>query len=94
MYLCFYVRLLPLKRGDLEADILGRARSKREKDLRRRVFWLMRRMERRRMLREGFWDREKAELVALGVYPLYNVGRGEVLFDQRGYVNPALSSYR
>ena len=73
---------------------MGRAKSKREKDLRRRVYWLMRRMERRRMLEEGYWDREKAELVALGIYPLYNVGRGEVLFDQRGYVNPALSSYR
>jgi len=46
------------------------------------------------MLKEGYWDREKAELVALGVYPLYNVSNGEVLFDQRGYVNPALSSYR
>jgi hypothetical protein len=73
---------------------LGRAYSKREKDLRRRAFWLMRRMERRRMLREGFWDPEKAELVALGIYPLYNVDPGEVLFDQRGYVNPALSGYR
>jgi hypothetical protein len=62
---------------------LGRAKSKREKDLRRRVFWLMRRMERRRMLDEGFWDREKAELVALGIFPFHNVGRGEVLFDQR-----------
>jgi hypothetical protein len=51
-------------------------------------------MERKQMLDEGFWDREKAELVALGIYPLHNVGRGEVLFDQRGYVNPALSGYR
>ena len=74
--------------------ILGRAKSKREKDLRRRVYWLMRRMERRRMLDEGFWDRDKAELVALGIYPFHNVDQGEVLFDQRGYVNPALSGYR
>jgi hypothetical protein len=73
---------------------LVRAKSKRERDRRRHLFWLLRRMERRRMIRDGFWDREKVELVSLGVYPLHNVDRGEVLFDHRGYVNPALSGYR
>jgi len=45
------------------------------------------------MMREGFWDRRRAELVSLGVYPLHNVDRGEVLFNHR-YVNPALSGCR
>ena len=74
-------------------SVLVRARGKREKDSRRYLLWLLRRMERQRMMREGFWDREKAELVSLGVYPLHNVGRGEVLFNHR-YVNPALSGCR
>lgn len=73
---------------------MGRARSKRKKDLTRYTFRLLRRMERKRMLHDGFWDRRKAELVALGIYPLNNVGRGEVLFDNRGYVNPSLSGSR
>lgn len=45
------------------------------------------------MLAESFWDSQAAELVALRVYPLHNVDRGEVLFDQRGYVNPSLSGW-
>ena len=44
------------------------------------------------MLREAFWDREKAELVSLGRYPIFCVERGEVLFDQHRYVHPALAS--
>jgi hypothetical protein len=77
-----------------EKLILVRAKSKRERDRRPYLYWLLRCMERRRMMRESFWDRERAELVSLGVYPLHNVDRGEVLFDHRGYVNPALSGYR
>ncbi|MFQ6115558.1 MAG: hypothetical protein ACE5NG_15975 [bacterium] len=46
------------------------------------------------MLRESFWDREKGELISMKIYPLHNVDRGEVLFDQRGYVNPGLSGWR
>lgn len=42
------------------------------------------------MLDEAFWDKEKTELVSLGVYPLYDVTCGEVLFDKHRYVNPAL----
>jgi len=46
------------------------------------------------MLLEAFWDKERAELVALHLYPLHDVSRGEVLFDQRSYVHPALSGWR
>ena len=54
--------------------------------------WLLRQAEKRLMLREAFWDREKAELVSLGRYPIFGVERGEVLFDQHRYVHPALAS--
>jgi len=71
-----------------------RARSKRLKDKRRFEFWLMRKLQRRMLLAESYWDPERCELVALRDYPLLRISRGEVLFDRRGYVNPSLSGYR
>ena len=68
---------------------MARARSKRRKDLIRLAI----RLERRRLLREGLWDREKAELIAMHDYPFCDVIRGEVVFDNRGYVNPSLGRY-
>ena len=65
---------------------MARSRRKRLKDLLRLAWWL----ERRRLLREAFWDKHRAELVAVHDYPFYGVMRGEVLFDRRGYVNPSL----
>jgi len=65
-----------------------RARSKRVKDLLRFAKWL----ERRRLLDEAYWDRERCELVAIEHHPFLGVGKGEVLFDARGYVNPALEA--
>jgi len=44
------------------------------------------------MLDEAFWDKEKAELVSLGVYPLHDVGKGEVLFDRHRYVSARATS--
>ena len=44
------------------------------------------------MLHEAFWDREKTELVSLGVYPIFTVEPGEVLFDKHRYVHPCLVS--
>lgn len=69
---------------------MGRAKSKHEKDSRRYRLRRLHRMERRRMFSEGFWDKCKAELISLDIYPIYNVDRGEILFDHRGYVNPSL----
>ena len=63
--------------------VLGRARSKRWKDNLRRRIWLLKRAEKRRMLHEAFWDREKTELVSLGVYPIFTVEPGEVLLSNR-----------
>jgi len=65
---------------------MTRSRRKRRKDLLRLARWL----ERRRLLRESFWDRHRAELVAVHDYPFYGITKGEVLFDRRGYVNPSL----
>ena len=42
------------------------------------------------MLAEGFWDKERAELVSLHFYLMHEIDPGDVLFDQRGYVAPAL----
>jgi hypothetical protein len=70
-----------------ESPVL-RARSKRVKDLLRFAKWL----ERRRLLDEAYWDRERCELVAIEDHPFLGVGKGEVLFDTRGYVNPALEA--
>ena len=67
-----------------------RARSKQKKDFERLQIRLIKRIERRRMFDAAFWDRERAETVALGSYPFLNVGKGEVLFDKRGYLNPSL----
>jgi len=55
---------------------------------------LARWLEHRRLLNEAYWDRQRAELVAVHDYPFYNVARGEVLFDRRGYVNPSLEEKR
>ena len=65
---------------------MARARSKRRRDLVR----LALRLERRRLIRESYWDREKAELIAVHDYPFCDVNQGEVLFDKRGYINPSL----
>ena len=66
--------------------MLVRSRRRRWRDFLRKVWWL----ERKRLLREAFWDRQRAELVAVDDYPLYGISKGEVLFDQKGYVNPSL----
>ena len=71
---------------------MGRARSKRLKDLERFRLRLIKRIERRHMFDAAFWDRERGETVALGSYPFLNVGRGEILFDKRGYLNPSLKN--
>jgi len=42
------------------------------------------------MFIEAFMDGERGEVVAVGDYPLIEVGMGEVLFDVRGYVSPSL----
>lgn len=73
---------------------MGKSKSNIERDLKRYQLWKIRRMERQRMLAEGYWDPERAELVALHIYPMHFVIRGEVLFDQHGYVNPALNYSR
>lgn len=49
------------------------ARSKRRTTLKRCKFWLLHRMERRRIFNEGFWDKCKIELIALGVYMVHKV---------------------
>ena len=72
--------------------VLARARSKKLKDLRRFQLWKLRKLERQRLLAESWWDPDRAELVALHCYPMHGVSRGEILFDRRGYVNPALES--
>jgi len=69
---------------------LARSKRKRVKDLKRFQLWKLRRMERQRLLAESWWDPDRAELVALRSYPMHGIGRGEVLFDRRGYVNPSL----
>jgi ribosomal protein L15E len=73
---------------------LTRSKRNKERDLQRRQLWKLKRQERLRMLAEGFWDREHAELVSLGFYPLHDVSRGDVLFDQRSYLHPALAGSR
>lgn len=57
--------------------------------LKRRQFRFMLILERRKILREAFYDRLKAELVALKDYFLTNVKRGEVILAPR-YVNPCM----
>jgi len=47
-------------------------------------------LERQRMLAEAYWDKHKAELVALASYSLHSAERGDVLFDVKGYVHPSL----
>jgi len=74
--------------GCFSGESFLRARSKRVKDLLRFAMWL----ERRRLLDEAYWDRERCELVALADHPFLGVGKGEVLFDTRGYVNPVLEA--
>ena len=69
-----------------------RARSKWRKDVLREEFRVLRRIERRRMLDCAFWDKCRGETVSMGSYPFLNVGKGEVLFDKRGYLNPSLES--
>ena len=66
-----------------------RARSKRRRDLIR----LAMRLERRRLIRESLWDREKAELIAIHDHPFWNIIRGEIIFDKHGYVNPSLGRH-
>lgn len=68
----------------------NKSKRNKERDFQRHKFWKLRRLERQRMLAEGFWDPERAELVALDCYPLHDVSRGDVLFDQRNYLHPAL----
>lgn len=67
-----------------------RARSKRKKDFDRYQIRLLRRLERRRMFDEAWWDTEKSELVSLDNYPWNKVVRAEVLFNNSGFVSPSL----
>ena len=75
-------------------SFLVKSKRNQKRDLIRYQLWKLRHMERKRMLLEGFWDPDRAELVALHNYPLHDVARAEVLFDQRSYVHPALSGWR
>jgi len=67
-----------------------RARSKRKKDFERYKIRLIRRLERRRMFDEAWWDPERSELVSLDDYPRNKVLRAEVLFNNSGFVSPSL----
>ena len=55
--------------------------------------FLLRKQERHRLLTDSFWDEKKAELVAIDMFYLLDVAPGEVLFDQRGHVSPALGVF-
>lgn len=48
------------------------------------------RLERRRVFREAFYDRERGELVALKDYHVLNVECGDVLFAFPRYIHPCL----
>lgn len=68
-------------------------RSNRQRDKDRRAFFLLRKIERRRLFDEAFWDGEHAETISLGSYPFLQIVKGEVLFDKRGYLNPSLERF-
>jgi len=53
---------------------------------------MLKRLEKQRMLSEAYWDKHKAELIALASYVLHDTERGDVLFDVKGYIHPALES--
>ena len=55
--------------------------------------FLLRKQERHRLLTDSFWDQEKSELIAVDLFYLLDVEPGEVLFDQRGHVSPALGAF-
>lgn len=50
----------------------------------------IRREQRRLTIREAYWDRNKGEAVALRDAAIIHVVSGEVLYDVRGFVSPAL----
>jgi hypothetical protein len=66
---------------------MARCRSKRLKDLLRYAKIL----ERKRLFREAYWDKNRCELIAQQDYPLHNISKGEVLFIKNRYVNPSLN---
>lgn len=74
-------------------SVLARSQRNRLRDNVRRKLWRLRKQERKRVLADSFWDPEKAELVAVDLYYLLDVEPGEVLFDQRGHVSPALGVF-
>lgn len=73
--------------------VLARSRRNRERDKVRYKLFLLRKQERHRLLTESFWEKEKAELIAVEPFYLLDVAPGEVLFDQRGHVSPALGAF-
>jgi len=45
----------------------------------------------RQILREAFWDRERAEAVSLRSYPEAAVSQGEVLYTRQGFISPSIA---
>ena len=72
---------------------MARSKRNRERDKVRHKLFLLRKQERHRVLTESFWDTDQAELVSMDLYYLIDVEPGEILFDQRGHVSPALGVF-
>ena len=69
---------------------MAKSRRNISRDNARARLFHLRKLERRRILEESLWDREKAELVSLNPYYFHEVDPGDVLFDQRGHVHPSM----
>lgn len=67
-----------------------KSRSKRRRDRERQRRWQLKRLEKKRLLAEAYWDKHNAELIATESYVSYGAEKGDVLFDSKGYNHSGL----
>lgn len=69
---------------------MTRARSKQKKDdLRKKRF-----QELGQLWNRAYYDRERAEIASLDTCLYWNIDRGDILADSRGFLHPELDKSR